>query len=110
VGMVTATDLLEGPDDSKPVRTICSEKVFSVPQYSGVHVAARTMRNNHIHHLVVTHEKKVVGVLSSFDLLKLVEEHRFTMKNPPQKKKLREFVRKNKRYIRNPDTEFDPPE
>jgi hypothetical protein len=33
--------------------------------------------------VVVTHEKKVVGVLSSFDLLKLVEGHRFVAKNPP---------------------------
>ena len=36
-----------------------------------------------IHHAVVTHEKKVVGMISSFDLLKLVEDHRFVMKNPP---------------------------
>jgi hypothetical protein len=35
---------------------------------------------------VVTHEKKVVGILSSFDLLKLVEEHRWVPKNPPSPK------------------------
>ncbi|MFH0944480.1 MAG: CBS domain-containing protein [Planctomycetota bacterium] len=109
VGIVTATDLLSGPDDERPVSTICSEKVYVVPKYSDVHVAARVMRNQRIHHLVVTHEKKVVGVLSSFDLLRLVEEHRFTLKNPLGKKKLREYVRKNKRYVRNPETEFDPP-
>ena len=47
------------------------------------------MRNHQIHHLVVTHEQKIVGVLSAFDLLKLVEDHRFVMKNPstPSKKK-----------------------
>ena len=33
--------------------------------------------------LVVTHEQKVVGILSSFDLLKLVEGHRFVAKAGP---------------------------
>ena len=42
------------------------------------------MRNHRIHHVVVTHEKKVVGILSAFDLLKLVEDHRFVMKSAPQ--------------------------
>ena len=28
-----------------------------------------------------------VGILSAFDLLKLVEDHRFTMKNPPTRSK-----------------------
>lgn len=110
VGMVTSTDLLSGPDEDRPVSNICSEKVYTVPKYSAVHTAARTMRNHHIHHLVVTHEKKVVGVLSSFDLLRLVEDHQFTLKNPKGKKKIREYIRQNKRYVRNPKTEFDPPQ
>jgi signal-transduction protein with cAMP-binding, CBS, and nucleotidyltransferase domain len=41
------------------------------------------MRNHKIHHLIVTHEQKVVGILSAFDLLKLVENHRFIDKNAP---------------------------
>ena len=44
------------------------------------------MRNHKIHHLMVTSEQKIVGVISSFDLLKLVEGHRFVMKNPPTQK------------------------
>ena len=47
------------------------------------------MRNHRIHHAVVTDETKVVGVLSSFGLLKLVEEHRWVPKNPPTPKKQR---------------------
>ena len=43
------------------------------------------MRNHKIHHVVVTHEKKVVGILSAFDLLKLVEGHRYVQKNAPTK-------------------------
>jgi signal-transduction protein with cAMP-binding, CBS, and nucleotidyltransferase domain len=41
------------------------------------------MRNHKIHHVIVTHEHHVVGVISAFDLLKLVEDHRFVAKNPP---------------------------
>ena len=32
---------------------------------------------------IVTEDKKVVGMVSSFDLLRLVEDHRFTMKQGP---------------------------
>jgi CBS domain-containing protein len=61
-----------------------SENVHKLPAYNNVDVAARVMRKHKIHHVVVTHEKKVVGILSTFDLLKLVEDHRFVMKSAPQ--------------------------
>jgi signal-transduction protein with cAMP-binding, CBS, and nucleotidyltransferase domain len=48
-----------------------------------VSTAARIMRNHKIHRVVVTHEHQVAGVLSAFDLLKLVEDHRFVAKNAP---------------------------
>jgi CBS domain-containing protein len=54
-----------------------------VPKYDDVSIAARVMRNHRIHRVVVTHEQKVVGVLTAFDLLKLVENHRYVEKNPP---------------------------
>lgn len=41
------------------------------------------MRNHEIHRVVVTHEHRVVGVLSAFDLLELVEDHRFVTSNAP---------------------------
>lgn len=83
LGVITSTDLLADPADAAPVSTAMAKKVYTIPQYSDVSKAARVMRNHHIHHVVVTHEKKVVGILSSFDLLALVEEHRFVMKNAP---------------------------
>ena len=64
-----------------------SDGVLTIPQYNDVSQAARTMRNHKIHHLIVTHEKKLVGVLSSFDLLQLVEGRRFEMKNKGTPKK-----------------------
>ncbi len=87
VGVVSASDLLDDLPDEKPVSQLLTEKVYVVPAYDDVHVAARVMRNHHIHHLVVTHEGAVAGILSAFDLLKLVEDHRFTMKNAPTPKK-----------------------
>jgi CBS domain-containing protein len=61
-------------------------KVYTIPEYNDVHHAARLMRNHKVHHVVVTKEKKVVGILSAFDMLKLVEDHRFVMKPGPKTK------------------------
>ena len=83
VGVVSASDLLAAAKEGTPVSTLMSEKVYTIPEYEEVSVAARMMRNHKIHHLMVTQEQKIVGVISSFDLLKLVEGHRFVMKNAP---------------------------
>jgi len=82
LGIVSATDLLDETSDTTPVSQVMTEKVYTIPQYEEVSVAARIMRNHHIHHLVVTHEQKVTGILSTFDLMKLIEGKRFVMKNP----------------------------
>ena len=82
-GIITSTDLLEDHSNSSPVSTVMHTKVYTIPAYSDVTIAARMMRNHGINHLVVAEEQKIVGVLSAHDLLKLVEDHRFVMKNPP---------------------------
>lgn len=87
VGMVTATDLVADLEGGSPIKKLMGEKVYTVPAYNDASVAARIMRKRKIHHVVVTHEKKVVGIISSFDLLKLVEDHRFSMKAAPSKSK-----------------------
>ncbi|MHC4390965.1 MAG: CBS domain-containing protein [Planctomycetota bacterium] len=83
LGIVTSSDLLDNPKPGAPVSQIMSDGIYTVPRYEGVHIAARIMRNHKLHHVVVTHEKKVVGIVSAFDLLKLVEDKRFVMKNAP---------------------------
>lgn len=87
IGIVSATDLVAHLKDDAHVKTIMTEKVYTIPKYDDVSIAARIMRNHKIHHLVVTHEQKVVGILSTFDLLKLVEGHRFVAKNAPTESK-----------------------
>jgi CBS domain-containing protein len=73
VGIVTSSDLMNGHKDGSPVNKVMTENVYKLPAYNNVDVAARVMRKNKIHHVVVTHEQEVVGIISSFDLLKLVE-------------------------------------
>ena len=89
VGIVSVTDILPDTNGSSPVSTIMTEKVFTVPRYDDVSTAARVMRNHKIHRVLVTHEQRVVGVLSAFDLLKLVEGRRFVDRNAPTGSKRR---------------------
>lgn len=83
VGIVTATDFLDNLAEGTPVSKVMATPVFTVPRYDGPHIAARVMRNHHLHHVVVTEGQEVVGILTSFDLLELVEDHRFVAKNGP---------------------------
>ena len=87
VGIISSTDLARDLKPGTPISSIMTEKVYTVPQYDDVSTAARVMRNHRIHRVVVTDEKKVVGMLSAFDLLKLVEGHRFVAKNAPTRSK-----------------------
>jgi predicted transcriptional regulator len=86
IGVVSTSDILTVEKEGTPISNIMTEKVYTIPEYEDVSVAARVMRNHKIHHLIVTQEQKIVGVISSFDLLKLVEGHRFVMKNAPTSK------------------------
>lgn len=83
LGIITSSDLGRGLKDSTPVSSILQPHVYQVPAYNDISIAAKVMRKNKIHHLVVTHENSIVGIISSFDLLQLIDEHRFTLHNPP---------------------------
>ena len=54
-------------------------EVFTVPPITispdeTVNVAARSMLDNEVHRLVVLEDQEIVGILSSFDLLRYVAE------------------------------------
>jgi len=83
VGIVTAADMLHDHPDGTPVSRFMTSPVLSVPLYEKPHIAARVMRNHRIHHLVVTDEHKAVGIVSAYDLLRLVEDHRYVAKPGP---------------------------
>jgi CBS domain-containing protein len=83
LGIITAADLLHDRSDASPVSSFMSQPAYTVPSSEGPHVAARIMRNHHLHHVVVVDHHKVVGMVSAFDLLALVEEHRYVAKQAP---------------------------
>ena len=75
VGIVTTTDLARHMEDDTPVKHVMSKLVATVAATDSVSEAARLMRERRMHHLVVTDEGKAVAIVSSFDLLRLVEEN-----------------------------------
>jgi len=81
MGIVTSSDLMDEHNDQSPINKVMTEQVYKLPAYNNVDVAARVMRKHKIHHVVVTHEQEVVGIISSFDLLELVEDRRFEAKS-----------------------------
>jgi len=69
-GIVTSADLVEEWAPQMGVETVMSRDVETVPRHRTVADAARTMIDKGIHHLVVTERDQIVGVVSSFDLLR----------------------------------------
>lgn len=69
-------DLLDLPVDRSdtPVEQLMSRQVFSVTRDTGAASAANIMRERRIHRLIVTDRGLVVGVVTSLDLLRIVEE------------------------------------
>ncbi|MEM8961939.1 MAG: CBS domain-containing protein [Acidobacteriota bacterium] len=88
-GILSTKDLAADLNGATPVSEIMIEDVYTIPQYNDVHHAARLMINHKVSHVVVTHEKKIVGILSAFDLLQLVADRRFVAKQGPTPKKQR---------------------
>jgi len=74
-GIVTTTDLARRWKDETPVSRAMSPMVKTIKVDADVREAAHIMRTHRIHHLVVTDKNQVIGMLSSFDLLRLVEEY-----------------------------------
>lgn len=83
VGIVTAADLLTDRPDGTPIGNFMSTPVYTVPRSDGPRIVARIMRDHRLHHVVVTENKAVVGIVSASALLQLVEDHRFDAKPGP---------------------------
>ncbi len=87
VGIATTGDLATGEiKGGSPISQHMTSPVHKVPAYNDASVAARIMRKHKCHHVLVTHEGQIQGIISSFDLLKLIEGHRFVAKNAPASK------------------------
>jgi CBS domain-containing protein len=57
-----------------PVEKIMSREIHPVTRETGVAVAANIMRERGLHRLFVTDHGRLVGVVTSLDLLRIVEE------------------------------------
>jgi len=58
------------------VRDIMTPTAYTVPHATSIRELARTMVTGRIHRLVVTHGERVVGIVTTLDLLK-------TLYSPP---------------------------
>ncbi len=69
-------DLASYPSDTlkTPVEQVMTSPVHCVNPDTGVAVAANTMRERRIHRLVVTERGRLVGMISTLDLMRVVEE------------------------------------
>ena len=57
------------------VEEAMNRNVISVSPSDSVDYLAVTMRSKHVHRVVVIEDKKLCGIVSTFDLLKLLENH-----------------------------------
>ena len=77
LGILTSNDLGSGIDPQSPLASLMTERAMTVDVDDEAAKAARLMTQGHMHHLPVTEEGEIVGMLSSFDFLKLLTEGRF---------------------------------
>ena len=75
LGIISATDLVADAPDGLPIRNVMAANVITVPDTADVGEAAWLFRNHYVHHLVVvsSEDGRVVGMLSTFDLIRLLE-------------------------------------
>lgn len=80
VGVISQGDLLSVKNEFSQIHNHMHHGVVTIPEYANLQEAAHLMRKKHLHHLVVTHEKKIVGIISSYDLLEVLDKriYKFT--------------------------------
>lgn len=73
-GIVTKSDLVAAAADDVPIAVLMTTSVLTCRTDTPIWAAARKMRSNDVHHLVVTTDGVTVGIVGVFDLLKLLDE------------------------------------
>ena len=61
-------------EPSATVRDIMTPMVFQVSENTPVQQVADMMIKNHIHRVIVLHDEKVVGIISTPDMLKIIRD------------------------------------
>jgi CBS domain-containing protein len=70
VGIVTSSDLIEEWSPQMGVLSVMSPDVATVSPHTSAADAARLMVDHRVHHLVVVQHGALVGILSSFDVMR----------------------------------------
>ena len=73
VGIVSFEDLVRGHEPTLPVSRVMTSPVHTLPPSAETSAAAALMRKHRHHHVVVLEGQKIVGMVSSLDLLELLE-------------------------------------
>ncbi len=73
-GIVSSSDVAKCHDENELVQNIMSDRVHIVLKNNRVKDAAAIMVKNNVHHLVVMEDGKVVGMVSSMDIIKVYSE------------------------------------
>jgi CBS domain-containing protein len=73
-GIVSSSDLVGCHDDSLLVKDVMSKRVHIGVKHNRVRDAAKVMVKYGVHHLAVMDDGKVVGMLSSMDIMKVYSE------------------------------------
>jgi len=73
-GIVTSCDLTAIHNESLLTRQIMSPKVHICIRTNRVKDAAKTMVKHQVHHMVVMEDGKVIGMISSMDIVKVYSE------------------------------------
>ncbi len=73
-GVVTLADC-QGREDSELLADVVTRSPVTIKSNASVIEAAELMRSEHVHHLLITDDSdrfQLVGILSTFDLLKVI--------------------------------------
>lgn len=77
IGLVQSRHLIVDLDPDTLVSDVMETEVISAERGTNVRMAAKIMRQHRRNHLLITEAGSIVGILSSFDFLKLVESAEF---------------------------------
>ncbi|WP_166251680.1 HPP family protein [Marinobacter salicampi] len=62
------------------VRDIMTPIVLCVDEYTAVKHIADLMMKEHVHRIFVTHNKKITGIITTYDMLKLISDKALTQR------------------------------
>lgn len=81
VGIVRSRDLINVADPEMPVERVMEANPITVDRHTDVSAAAALMRRHRQRQVIVTDSGKIVGIVSAFDFLELLEGRHFVEKD-----------------------------